>query len=114
LPFRGPRLRSNARSLPSPDQRTAGGRSVQSDATGQATLRAKGCATDAPEAERSPEFAAGLQAGARLGGTLLRFQRVDRTQAGGETAIYASQSGETRPGDRAAAVGLGQFPGLPF
>src|ERR1700738_5224460 len=44
-----------------------------------------------------------------LAGSFLRLQRVDHQEAGGEAKVYASQSGEARPGGFAGGMALEQL-----
>src|ERR1700687_1926490 len=47
-----------------------------------------------------------------LGGTLLRFQRADRTRTHRETALHTSESGRARAGGVSGTLALEQFSSL--
>ena len=49
---------------------------------------------------------------ARMAEALLRFQRVERTQAGGEVAVHPSEPCQARTGGIAGTVGMEQFSGV--
>src|SRR5207302_359257 len=63
------------------------------------------------EAECCP---ADARAGRRffLAAPILRLQRLERSQADREAALYSSQSGEKRHGSEPGAVGVEQLPAL--
>ncbi len=66
--------------------------------------------------KRQPRNQLGLEGSLRcrscLAAPLLRLRGVERTEAGGETKIYASQPSQARTGAGTGAMGLEQFPAL--
>src|ERR1019366_2494902 len=100
VPLRGPRIRRHARTLSSANDRTGSGRSlgskspkrkVHKEAKNQGCrgcpTHRRGCPTHCVFCD---EWALPPRTRSRLAETLLRFQRVDRTEANREAALHAS------------------------
>lgn len=98
LPLRRSRIRSHARAYSSADQRTASHNSIHRDASAQTAVSTRPAAT-AKAPRPATTCAPWRRTKARiLASAVLRLQCMDHNQAGGETALHAPQSSETRIG----------------
>jgi hypothetical protein len=104
LSLRSGGIRGDAGSYSSAAQRARAGHAFDGDAGTEAAVCASAVAK-----EKAERRARGIVATARAAGVaaaLLRFQCLGPTQAGGEAAVYASESGEARAGAGPGTVGV--------
>jgi len=105
------RICLHARAYPPPDWRAAKGEhdAFDGDSSTQTRLRASHAGPGTAAAKLRSGCPLRHHAAARLAKTILRFQRLDRTQARRETPLHASESGEARAGNFSGAVAVEQL-----